>query len=375
MKKLCFVLALLLCLSSFALAEDTIKIGWLGPLTGDVSQYGLAIKEGVDLYIEEINATGGVLGKQIELIPEDDKGDVTESTNAYNKLVYQDGVVAIIGSATSKPTIAVADLAKEDGIPMITSSATAVEVTAGKPNVFRSCFLDEFQAVSLANYSNDKLHLKRIAIIYDNGDDYSIGIAEGFKKQAEANGQEIVAFESGAATDVDFKAQLTNIKNANPDAIFVAFYYREASNIMKQTREVGLNDVTFLSADCMNGIESMITDDNELLSRLQYTDHFSADADTPEVKKFNESFEAKYGKKPYNAFNATAYDAAKILVEAIKNAGSTDPQAIVDSMKATDLICVTGHITFDENNNPIKSAFIMGIENGVEVLRDIVEPK
>ncbi len=375
MKKLCFVLALLLCLSSFALAEDTIKIGWLGPLTGDVSQYGLAIKEGVDLYIEEINAAGGVLGKQIELISEDDKGDVTESTNAYNKLVYQDGVVAIIGSATSKPTIAVADLAKEDGIPMITSSATAVEVTVDKPNVFRACFLDEFQAVALANYSNDKLHLKKIAIIYDNGDDYSIGIAEGFKKQAEANGQEIVAFESGAATDVDFKAQLTNIKNAKPEAIFVAFYYREASNIMKQTREVGLNDVTFLSADCMNGIESMITDDNELLGRLQYTDHFSADADTPEVRKFNESFEAKYGKKPYNAFNATAYDAAKILVEAIKNAGNTDPQAIVDAMKATDIVGVTGHITFDEGNNPIKNAFIMGIENGVEVLRDIVEPK
>ena len=375
MKKLCFVLALLLCLSSFALAEDTIKIGWLGPLTGDVSQYGLAIKEGVDLYIDEINAAGGVLGKQIELISEDDKGDVTESTNAYNKLVYQDGVVAIIGSATSKPTIAVADLAKEDGIPMITSSATAVEVTVDKPNVFRACFLDEFQARAIANYASDKLNLKRIAIMYDNGDDFSIGIAEGFKKQAEANGIEIVAFESGAATDVDFKAQLTNIKNANPDAIFVAFYYREASNIMKQTREVGLNDVTFLSGDCMNGIESMITDDNELLSRLQYTDHFSADADTPEVKKFCESFEAKYGKKPYNAFNATAYDAAKILVEAIKNAGSTDPQAIVDAMKATDIVGVTGHITFDEGNNPIKSAFIMGIENGVEVFRDIVEPK
>lgn len=375
MKRFCLLLALILCVSTIALAEDTIKIGWQGPLTGDVSQYGIAIKEGVELYIDELNANGGILGKKVEMLYEDDKGDTTEATNVFNKLVYQDGVVAVLGSATSKPTIAIAELAADDGIPMITSSATAVDVTVGKPNVFRACFLDEFQAIALANYANEKLGLKRIAIIYDNGDDFSIGTAEGFKKQAEKNGQEIVAYESGSAADVDFKAQLTNIKNANPDAIFIGFYYREASNIMKQTREVGLENVALLAADGMNGIEAMIKDDDELLSRLHYTDHFAVDADIKEVQSFVSKFKAKYGKVPYNAFNATGYDAAMILTKAIENAGSTDSEAIVKAMKATSVDAVTGHITFDDGNNPIKSAFIMGIQNGVEVYRDVVVAK
>ncbi len=378
MKKISLLLCLVLLLSVFSsvLAEETIKIGGITPLTGDLAQYGIAIKEGFDLYVEEVNAKGGILGKKVEVLWEDEKGDINEAINAYNKLVYQDAVSAIIGVATSKPTIAVAELAAEEGIPMITASATAIDVTVGKPNVFRSCFLDDFQAKTMANYANEALGVKKVAVIYDNGDDYSLGIAENFKKQAEANGQEVVAYESGSAADVDFKAQLTNIKAAAPEALFVAFYYTEASNIMKQSLEVGLNDIYLLSADCMNGIETMFPDDsfNDLLSKLYYTDHFAADADTENVKAFNESFRAKYGKDPVNAFNATAYDAAKIMLDAMEKAGTTDFAAVVDAMKNSDLQGVTGHITFDENNNPVKSAFIMNIENGKEVFRAVQEP-
>jgi len=378
MKKISLLLCLALFLSLFspALAEDTIKIGGITSLTGDLAQYGLAIREGFDLYVEEINAKGGVLGKQVEVLWEDAKGDISDATNAYNKLAYQDLVVGVVGVATSKPTIAVAELASGDGMPMITASATALEVTEGKPNVFRACFLDDFQAKTMANYAKDALNIKKVAVIYDNGDDYSLGLAENFKKQAEAIGLEVVAYESGASADVDFKAQLTNIKGVDPEALFLAYYYTAASNIMKQSVEVGLKDIYLLSADCMNGIETMFPDDtfNDLLSKLYYTDHFAADADTPEVKAFSEAFHAKYGKEPRNAFNATGYDAAMILLGAMEKAGKTDFADVVDAMKNTDMQGVTGRITFDENNNPIKSAFIMTIENGKEVFRAVQEP-
>ncbi len=369
MKKLFAFLLVLMMLATavVSFADETIKIGAFGPLTGDVAQYGVAVNEGVVLYIDSLNQNGGLLGKQVELIWEDDKGDITEAINAYNKLVYQDEVVALIGGVTTKPTIAAADYAKDEGIPMITASATAYEVTEGKPNVFRACFLDPFQAKTMANYAKEVLGFTKLAVIYDVGDDYSIGLAETFKAQAAENGQEIVAYEAGAAADVDFKAQLTNIKNAGPEAIFVAFYYKEASNIMRQSLEVGLNDVLFLSADGMNGIENMITDNDELLSRLFYTDHYASDAGTPEVEKFNADFEAKYGKQPYSAFNATGYDAALVLIEAIQKAGTTDYDAVVEAMKNTDTIGVTGNLKFDDHNDPIKSAFIMTIKEGKEV--------
>lgn len=376
MKKLSLLLSLLLLFSfvSNVLAEDTIKIGALAPLTGDVAQYGIAVKEGVDLYIDEINKNGGVLGKKVEVLWEDEKGDIQEAINAFNKLVFKDDVVAIIGDVTSKPTIAVSEYAKDEGIPMITASSTATEVTEGKDNVFRACFLDDFQAITMANYAHEVLGLKKYAIIYDIGDDFSVGISESFKKQVEANGDEVVAYVSGTATDVDFKAQLTNIKQAGPDALFVSFYYKEASNIMKQSLEVGLDNVTLLSGDGMNGIETMLPDNKDLLSRLLYTDHFAADADTPEVKKFNEDFNAKYGKLPYSAFNATAYDAALILCNAIEKAGTTEYADVVNAMKTNEVVGVTGKLRFDEKNNPIKSAFIMSFVDGKEVFKHQQNP-
>lgn len=379
MKKISLLLCLALLFSVFstALAQETIKIGGITPLTGDIAQYGIAIREGFDLYVEEVNAKGGINGKLVEVLWEDEKGDLNEAINAYNKLVHQDNVSALIGVATSKPTIAVSELAFEDGgMPLITASATAIEVTEGKPNVFRACFLDDFQAKTMADYAFETLGIKKVAVLFDNSNDYSLGLAENFKVQAEANGIEVVAYENGSSSDVDFKAQLTTIKASGAEALFVAYYYTEASNIFKQSVEVGLGDIYFLAADSMNGIETMFTDDsyNDLLARLYYTDHFAADATTPEVVAFNAAFQARYGKEPHNAFNATAYDAAMILLAALEKANSTDYAEVTAAMKATDMQCVTGRITFDENNNPVKSAFIMSIEDGKEVFKAIQEP-
>jgi len=374
-KLLAFALVALLALSvcSGALA-DTIKLGGLAPLTGAVAQYGIAVKNGVDLYVELLNAAGGINGDTVEVIWYDEKGDEIEAINAYNKLVEQDGVVGIIGDVTSRPTLAVCDLVRESGIPMITASATSYDVTTDNPSVFRSCFLDPFQASIIANFANEKLGAKKVAVLYDMSDDYSTGLAEAFKAQAEANGQEVVGYESGAATDVDFKAQLTNIQAAGAEALYVAFYYGPAALIVQQANEIGY-DVSFLGADGIAGIENTITDVALLEKKFYYTDHFAKDSDAPEVQDFLAAYEAKYGEPISMAFNATGYDAALLLCEGIKAAGSTDFAAVAEAMRNFDNVQgVTSAYTFDDHNDPIKSAYIMTFVGGVQTFEVKQDP-
>lgn len=364
-------LALLAPVCAFA-EGGTIKLGGIAPLSGSTAQYGNAVREGVDLFVEEINAAGGVNGQQVEIIWEDTKGDALEATNAFNKLVENDGVSAIVGPVLSGESLAVAPLAGDAGIPMITPSATSYEVTTGRPSVFRSCFLDPFQARSMANYANTQ-GMKKVAVLYDNSDDYAVGLANEFKAQAEKNGQEVVAFEAATAKDVDFRSQLTNIMAAGPEALFVAFYYEPAAMILTQSIEVGL-DCKFLGADGIGGVEGLVSD-TALLGKMYYCAHFANDADNENVKAFIESYKAKYGAEPKMAFSATGYDAAKILVNAIAEAGSTDYAAVVEKIKATNLDCVTGHITFDDHNDPIKSAYIMNYVDGQPKNVDMVHPE
>ncbi|MCL1964944.1 MAG: ABC transporter substrate-binding protein [Firmicutes bacterium] len=374
MKKLFSLLLAVALVSGAASAlADTIKIGGLAPLTGDVAQYGIAVREGVDLYIEQLNAAGGIHGDTVEMIWYDEKGDATEAINAYNRLVESDKVSAIIGDVTSKPSLAVGDLAVEIGIPIITASATNYDVTEGKPNYFRSCFLDPFQARTMANFARDELGVTKLAVLYDIADDYSVGLAEAFADQAKLNGQEIVAYEAGTAADVDFKAQLTNIAAKEPEALYVAYYYGPAALIVTQAAEVGLN-VPFLGADGINGIETVISDVALLDNAFFYTDHFASDATTDAAVAFFGSFTEKYGKAPYNAFNATGYDAALVLCEAMKAAGSVDFDAVVAAMKATDVEGVTGKLSFDDHNDPIKSAFITTFVDGNQTFVKQQEP-
>ena len=369
---LLLAIAMLTSMCSIALAEDTIKIGGLAPLTGEVAQYGIAVQEGVDLYVKLLNDNGGLFGKQIEMIWVDEKGDVTEAINAYNKLVYQDEVAAIIGDVTSKPTLAVAELAVEDGIPMITASSTSYEVTTDKPNVFRSCFLDPFQGATMAKFSKEDLNAQKVAILYDTTDDYCVGLADGFKAQAEAQEQEIVAFEGASSADVDFKAQLTNIMNAQPDIVFVAFYYGPAALILQQADEIGLN-VPVLGADGYDGLEYAVSDIS-LLKDVYYCTHYDSSSDDEIITAFNADFEAAYGKAPYSAFNATGYDAAMLLFKAIEAAEGLDYEDVVAALKASNVDCVTGNITFDDHNDPIKTATIMTFTDGVKTFCKIQNP-
>lgn len=353
---------------------DVIKIGGLAPLTGDVKQYGEAVKEGVDLYVSQLNEAGGIDGKQVQVVWQDEKGDVTEAINAYNLLVENEKVVAIIGDVTSKPTLAVAEEAAKIGIPMITASATAYDVTTDRPNVFRSCFLDPFQATTMANFAKEELNAQKVAVIYDNGNDYSVGLYEAFQAQVEANGMELVAAESSAETEVDFRALLTKIAQGEPDALYVAYYYTAAALVVQQATEMGM-EVKFLGADGINGIEKSISDTAMLEEKFYYSDHFASDATDEAVVSFKEAFQAKYDKEVYSAFNATGYDAALVLCEAIKNAGSTDYAQVVEAMKKTDVTGVTGKLTFDEHNDPIKSAFIMTFKDGQQTFVKRQDPQ
>lgn len=346
----------------------TIKIGLLAPLTGTVAQYGIAVRNGAMLYIDKVNSDGGINGKKIEVVEYDEKGDETEAVNAYNRLV-EDGVTAVIGDVTTAPTIAVAMESVEDNMPIITASATAPAVTSYGNNVFRSCFIDPFQGEKMAQYAKDVLGAKTAAIIYLTGNDYSKGLADAFVEKAGDVGIEIVATEGYAEGDKDFKAQLTNIASKNPDVLFCPNYYEDDGLIVTQAKEVGLT-TQFLGGDGWDGVVKYA--DAAVLEGAIYCSGY-APGSTDETIKFAEDYKDAYGEDVPNMFAVTAYDAAILLVNAIKTveekggmtAGSDEyKQAVIDAMENTDLDGVTGHYTFDEKNNPIKSAAIIKIVNG-----------
>lgn len=342
------------------MAEEVIKIGGIGVLSGPYAQYGIACKEGMDLYIDQLNASGGVLGKQVEFIWEDTEADVTKAINAFNKLVDNDGVVAILGAVLSGETKVVAEFSETIGIPQITPSSTAYDVTTGRPNVFRTCFLDPVQAVAIARYVAEEGY-KSPAVLYDKATEYSKGLYDSFTAECEAQGIPVVAAESAAYGDVDYKTQLTTIKNANPDCVFLPYYGSDAAMILAQAKELGL-DVKFFGADGIADIVDVVSD-KELLVDLEYTDHFSIGAQNEMAVKFVEDYKEKYGKDPAISFSATGYDAALVLFSAIEKAGTTDYQAVVDAIKATDLNAVSGSIKFDDHNDPIKSIFFQSFDN------------
>ncbi len=342
---------------------DTIKIGGLAPLTGDVSVYGVAVDNGVKMAVEEINADGGVLGKQIEYIVYDEKGDATEAVNAYNKLVQSDNVVAIIGDVTSKPTLAVAQQAAKDKIPLITASGTAENITQAGENIFRACFIDPFQGELMASYASKKLEKKTAAIIYNISDDYSKGLYEAFEAAAGDLGIEVVQVEGYGKGTVDFKAQLTNIKSKNPDVIFLPVYYQDVALIAVQAKELGI-EAQFLGADGWDGVIGQVDESNmDAVNGAYFCSQYSAQSDDPNLQAFLSKYKETYGMDA-SQFAVLGYDAMKMLAQAISEAGSTDSAAITSAMASIDFTGLTGHMTFDENRNPVKSAAITQIDNG-----------
>ena len=360
MKKLLVsgVIALLMVSMVFAGGKkedaDTIKIGGIAPLSGAVAVYGVECTNGVNLAVEEINAAGGINGKKIVYIAEDDEGDPAKSVNAYKKLTTQDGIRLVIGSLTSGCTIALTASAQAQGVVQIAPAATAEAVTDAGNYIFRTCFIDPFQGSIGGKFAAVNLNKKNAAILYDIGNDYSVGLKENFVKEFEKNGGKIVALESYSTGDKDFNAQLTKIKAAKPDVVYLPDYYGTVALIAKQLRNQGI-DTPIIGADGWDGLTDNAGE--EVLNGF-YSNHYAADSSDPAVKAFVKNFKAKYNKEP-NAFAALGYDSMYLLKDAILKAGTTDAKAVRDALEKIDADYVTGHIKFDAKHNPVKSAVMI----------------
>jgi len=370
MKKIALVLAAMLLLVPLSACnqedENTILIGGLAPLTGDVAVYGIAVRNAADLAFEEINEKGGILGKQIKYQCEDEKGDPTEAVNAFNKLMNNENIVAFLGDVTTKPTLAVAPLAAEEGIPMITPTATHVDVTKAGDNIFRSCFIDPFQGSMMAVFAKENLNVQKVAIIYNTSDDYSDGLHESFKEKAEELGMEVVAIKGYSKDATDFNAELTAIQAEDPDAIYVPDYYGTDALIATQARALGFYK-PLLGCDGWDGVLDVLAEEKySVVNNVYFTNHYFVGDTDEKVKAFVANYEKKYGVKP-NALAALAYDAAYILANAIEAAGSTDWAAINEELAKTNYAGVSGNISYGDGTyvgDPTKDVTVIKIDNG-----------
>jgi branched-chain amino acid transport system substrate-binding protein len=374
MKRPLFLLVTLLtALVPAVQAQDTIKIGEFGSLTGDNASFGISQNNGVQMAVEEINAAGGVLGKKIELIVEDNQTKQGETTTIVRKLISQDHVVALIGEVASSKTLEAAPIAQESKIPDIATAATNPRVTQTGDYIFRVCFTDDFQAVVIARFVLEKLQKKKIAFMTDVKQDYSVGLTGIAKDYLLKHGADIVKEQSYSSGDKDFRAQLTDIKSANPDVIVITGYYPEAALIAKEARQLGIKSV-LVGGDGWDGA-SLIPVGGKAIEGAYFSNHFSVEDKSPAVQDFVSKYKQKYNASP-DAFAALGYDAVKLLADAITRAGGTDPQKLRDAIASTkNFPGVSGTITINPERNATKSAVILTIKDGAVHYFDTVQPQ
>jgi branched-chain amino acid transport system substrate-binding protein len=339
-----------------------IKIGHFASLTGDTATFGQSTDRGIRMAIEQINEAGGVLGRPLELISEDDRSVTEEARTAAQKLLQRDQVVALLGEVASSRSLAAAPEAQRSHVPMISPASTNPKVTEVGDYIFRTCFIDPFQGAVMARFARDQLKVKRVAILFDFKQDYSVGLAEFFRKTFQDLGGEIVADERYTSGDIEFRAQLTTIRAANPEAVFVPGYYTELGLIAKQARELGL-DVPLLGGDGWDSAKTLEIG-GPAVEGYYFSNHYAADSDSPKVQDFVKRYREKYGEVP-DAMAALGYDAAGILADALRRAGDTSGPHLREAIAATkDYDGVTGKITIDGDRNAHKDAVVLKIENG-----------
>jgi branched-chain amino acid transport system substrate-binding protein len=361
MKKFSLLIAVVFLCSSFGFAagtkaSDAIAIGFIGPLSGGVAHYGTESRNGAQLAVEDINAQGGILGKQIVFTYEDDEGDSAKVVNAFNLVTSRNKASFVIGSSTSGPTIAISGRAQAQKIVLITPSGTNMEITTAGDYIFRACFIDPFQGIAGANFAYDTVGARRAAIFFDNDNDYCVGLADAFRDQFKARGGAIVSDESYRSGEVDFNAQLTKIRATNPDIIFLPDYYQTVSLILKQVRQLGMS-VPTLGGDGWDGLIENAGD--EALNGF-FTAGFSPESTASNVQTFVRSYQNRFGYVP-DMFGALGYDSVLLLRDAIVKAGSLDTAAVKDALATVSGNYITGSIRFDANRNPIKGAVVMEI--------------
>lgn len=344
-------------------STEPIKIGAIQPISGPVSAYGTQSRDAINMAVKEINTKGGVLGRTLEVIVEDDAADPEKAKNAFTKLVTKDKVIGFVGALTSKCSLAITADAQARKVIMISPSSTNDAVTDAGDYIFRACYKDSFQGPVVAQYAINDLKAKNAAILFDNTNDYSVGMKDNFKAEFEKLGGKVVAVESYATGDKDFNAQLTKIKSTNPDVLFLPDYYNTVSLIAKQVKQNGIT-AAMMGAD---GWDEIANNAGDEVIGSYYSNHYAADAKDADVETFVKNYKAAYNNQTPNALAALAYDATYILAEAIEKAGTADdPEKIKTAMKATDRKFVTGQIKFDEKNNPVKSITMVKLVKGAD---------
>ena len=341
---------------------DKVRIGVFMSTTGTTANFGISSVNGIKLATDEINAAGGINGKQVELLVQDDRSDPSEAATIVTKFVTQDQVHAVIGEVASSRSLAAAPIAQNAKIPMLTPSSTNPEVTKKGDFIFRSCFIDPYQGAAIAQFAAKTLGAKSAAIMVDRKNDYSTGLEKFIDQTFTKLGGKIVATQSYQEGDQDFNAQLTSLKGANPEVIFVPGYYNDVGLIAKQARDKGIT-APLIGGDGWDS-EQLYKIGGTALNGSYFTNHYSPYDTDPKVVKFVTDYKAKYGSTP-DALAATAYDAARIMFDAIKRSKSLSGTDIRDALAATkDFPGVTGTVTFNQNRDAVKPIVMIEIKDG-----------
>ena len=356
-------LAAAAALAGSAPAQETIKIGEYASLTGKEAAFGQSSHKGTLLAVEEIDSKGGVLGRQVELITDDNQSKQGESATIVKKLIFREKVVGILGEVASMRSLEAAPLCQAYKIPMISPSSTNPKVTEIGNYIFRVCFIDPFQGTVMAKFAKETLKIHRVAVLTSVSSAYSVGLAKYFKQRFTDDGGEVVIEQKYTEGDKDFNAQLTAIKAAGVEGIFIPGYYTEAALICRQARELDMK-IPLFGGDVWEAPE-LVKIGGEAVEGCYYSTHYSPQVDTPAVKEFVARFKARFGGEVPDAMAALGYDSAEVMVDAIRRAGSTEGPAIREALAATKgYQGVTGDTTMDKDRNASKAAVVIMVKNG-----------
>jgi branched-chain amino acid transport system substrate-binding protein len=354
-------------------SASSIKIGEFASLTGKEATFGISSHEGTLMAIEEINAAGGVLGKKLELLTEDTQSKAGEPATVVNKLIARDGVVAMLGEVASSRSLEAAPICQQNKIPMVSPSSTNPKVTQVGDYVFRVCFIDPFQGTVMANFATRTLKAKKVAVFTDVKSDYSKGLAQFFKESFTKSGGQIVSELDFNGGDKDFKAQLTSIKAAGPDAVFVPGYYTDAALICIQARQLGLN-VPLMGGDGWES-EKLVEIGKDAVEGHYFSTHYHPDVGSEKSKKFVENYRKRWNGKTPDALAACGYDSAIVLADALKRAGTTDGAKVREALATTKAFdAVTGQLTINDQRDATKSAVILQVKGGKFAYLETVTP-
>ncbi len=340
--------------------DHMILVGEFGSLTGDQATFGISTNKGIKMAFDEINEKGGIKGKKIKLITEDNQGKAEEAAASVTRLITQNKVIAIIGEVASGRSKAAAPIAQQNGIPMISPSSTNPDVTAVGDYIFRVCFIDPFQGLVMAKFSTEHLKAKKAAIMRSVGNEYSVGLADVFAAEFKKMGGEVVADLSYQDKDVDFKAQLTQIRSKNPDVIFIPGYYTEVGLIAQQAKSLGIK-APLLGGDGWDS-PKLHEIGKEAINGHYFSNHYTTESTDPVVVEFIKKFQEKYKETP-DGLAALGYDAAKVMAQAMERAPELTSKAIRDEIaKTKDFAGVTGKISINGERNAVKSAVVVQVE-------------